>query len=89
MPEHATTDPRPAGPGAAAGDATIRPCQFSFPDQDLAELRRRIEATRWPERAHPDNLIHYNRLDRGGHFAAWGTAQLVAQELRAAFRSLR
>jgi hypothetical protein len=25
----------------------------------------------WAERAYPNNLIHYNRLDRGGHFAAW------------------
>jgi pimeloyl-ACP methyl ester carboxylesterase len=43
----------------------------------------------WAERAYPDNLIHYNRLDRGGHFAAWEQPQLLADELRAAFRSLR
>jgi pimeloyl-ACP methyl ester carboxylesterase len=43
----------------------------------------------WAERADPDNLIHYNRLDRGGHFAAWEHPQLFAEELRAAFRSLR
>jgi pimeloyl-ACP methyl ester carboxylesterase len=43
----------------------------------------------WAERAYPDNLIHYNRLDRGGHFAAWEQPQLFAEELRAAFRSLR
>jgi pimeloyl-ACP methyl ester carboxylesterase len=43
----------------------------------------------WAERAYPDNLIHYNRLDRGGHFAAWEQPQLLAEELRAAFRSLR
>ncbi|SDX30573.1 Pimeloyl-ACP methyl ester carboxylesterase [Geodermatophilus africanus] len=42
----------------------------------------------WTERAYP-NLIHYNRVDRGGHFAAWEQPQLFAQELRAAFRSLR
>ena len=41
------------------------------------------------ERAYPDNLIHYNTLDRGGHFAAWEQPQLSAGELRAAFRSLR
>jgi pimeloyl-ACP methyl ester carboxylesterase len=40
----------------------------------------------WAERAYPDNLIHYNRLDRGGHFAAWEQPQLLADELRAAFR---
>ena len=43
----------------------------------------------WAERAYPDNLIHYNRLDRGGHFAAWEEPQLFSEELRAAFRSLR
>ncbi len=42
----------------------------------------------WAERAYP-NLIHYNRLDRGGHFAAWEQPQLFAEELRAGFRSLR
>jgi len=41
----------------------------------------------WAERAYP-NLIHYNRLDKGGHFAAWEQPQLFARELRAAFRSL-
>jgi pimeloyl-ACP methyl ester carboxylesterase len=43
----------------------------------------------WAERAYPNNLIHYNRLDRGGHFAAWEQPQLLSEELRAAFRSLR
>jgi pimeloyl-ACP methyl ester carboxylesterase len=42
----------------------------------------------WTERAYP-NLIHYNRADRGGHFAAWEQPQLFAEELRAAFRSIR
>jgi pimeloyl-ACP methyl ester carboxylesterase len=43
----------------------------------------------WAERAYPHNLIYYNRLDRGGHFAAWEQPQLFSEELRAAFRSLR
>jgi pimeloyl-ACP methyl ester carboxylesterase len=42
----------------------------------------------WTERAYP-NLIHYNRLDKGGHFAAWEQPQVFSEELRAAFRSLR
>jgi pimeloyl-ACP methyl ester carboxylesterase len=42
----------------------------------------------WTERAYP-KLIHYNRLDKGGHFAAWEQPQLFATELRTAFRSLR
>ena len=42
----------------------------------------------WAERAYP-KLIHYNKLDKGGHFAAWEQPQLLSQELRAGFRSLR
>jgi pimeloyl-ACP methyl ester carboxylesterase len=43
----------------------------------------------WAERAYPDNLIHFNEVDRGGHFAAWEQPGLLTEELRAAFRSLR
>jgi pimeloyl-ACP methyl ester carboxylesterase len=43
----------------------------------------------WAERAYPKNLIHYNRLDRGGHFAAWEQPGLFAAEMRASFQSLR
>jgi pimeloyl-ACP methyl ester carboxylesterase len=43
----------------------------------------------WAERAYPGNLIHYNKLDRGGHFAAWEQPDLFAAEMRAAFKSLR
>jgi pimeloyl-ACP methyl ester carboxylesterase len=43
----------------------------------------------WAESAYPHNLIHYNQLDRGGHFAAWEQPQLFSEELRASFRSLR
>jgi len=42
----------------------------------------------WTERAY-SKLLHYNRLDRGGHFAAWEQPQLFSEELRASFRSLR
>jgi hypothetical protein len=35
---------------AASGDATLRPFHIDFPDADLTDLRRRINATRWPER---------------------------------------
>ncbi|MGF9760736.1 epoxide hydrolase [Microvirga sp. 0TCS3.31] len=42
----------------------------------------------WTERAYP-KLIHYNRAEKGGHFAAWEQPTIFAQELRAAFRSLR
>ena len=43
----------------------------------------------WAERAYPHNLIHYNRLDAGGHFAAWEQPQLFSAEMRDSFRSLR
>jgi pimeloyl-ACP methyl ester carboxylesterase len=42
----------------------------------------------WVERAYP-KLIHYNRLEKGGHFPAWEQPQLFVQELRAGFRPLR
>ena len=34
-------------------------------------------------------LIHYNKLDKGGHFAAWEQPKLLSEEVRAGFRSLR
>jgi pimeloyl-ACP methyl ester carboxylesterase len=42
----------------------------------------------WTQRAFR-NLIYFNEVDKGGHFAAWEQPQLFAEELRAAFRSLR
>ena len=39
----------------------------------------------WAEQAYP-NLIYFNEVDKGGHFAAWEQPQLFAEELRAAFR---
>lgn len=42
----------------------------------------------WTERAYP-KLIYYNRAEKGGHFAAWEQPTIFAQELRAAFKSLR
>jgi pimeloyl-ACP methyl ester carboxylesterase len=54
----------------------------AFPDEIYAAPRS------WAERAYP-KLIHYNRLDKGGHFAAWEQPQLFSEEVRAAFRPLR
>jgi pimeloyl-ACP methyl ester carboxylesterase len=42
----------------------------------------------WTERAYP-KLIYYNKVDKGGHFAAWEQPRIFASEVRAAFRSLR
>ena len=53
-----------------------------FPDEIYAAPKS------WTEKAYP-KLIYYNRLPKGGHFAAWEQPQLFAEELRAAFRPLR
>jgi pimeloyl-ACP methyl ester carboxylesterase len=42
----------------------------------------------WVEKSYP-NVIYFNEVDKGGHFAAWEEPELFSQELRAAFRSLR
>jgi hypothetical protein len=42
----------------------------------------------WTERAY-DKLIYYNKVDKGGHYAAWEQPQLFSEELRAGLRSLR
>jgi pimeloyl-ACP methyl ester carboxylesterase len=42
----------------------------------------------WAARAYP-KLIHYNKVEKGGHFAAWEQPQLFAAEARAGFKSLR
>ncbi len=42
----------------------------------------------WAERAYP-KLVHYNQLEKGGHFAAWEQPKLLVDEMRAGFKSLR
>jgi pimeloyl-ACP methyl ester carboxylesterase len=42
----------------------------------------------WAEQAYP-NLVHYNRVARGGHFAAWEQPEILVEEIRAGLRSLR
>src|ERR1700692_2167906 len=42
----------------------------------------------WTQKAYP-KLIHFNKLPKGGHFAAWEQPQLLSEEVRAGFRSLR
>ncbi len=54
----------------------------AFPD-DLCPAPRS-----WAERAYP-KLIHYNWLDKGGHFPAWEQTEIFVQEVRAGFKSLR
>ena len=54
----------------------------AFPDEVYTAPRS------WAEQAYP-NLIHYNRLATGGHFAAWEQPQLLVSELRTGFTSVR
>jgi pimeloyl-ACP methyl ester carboxylesterase len=42
----------------------------------------------WAEKAYP-KLVHFNRVDKGGHFAAWEQPETFSEEMRATFRSLR
>jgi pimeloyl-ACP methyl ester carboxylesterase len=53
-----------------------------FPDEQIRPPRS------WAEQAYP-KLIHYNKLDKGGHFAAWEQPQLLSEEVRTGLRSLR
>jgi len=54
----------------------------AFPDEIYTAPRS------WVERAYP-RLVYYNKLDKGGHFAAWEQPELLAADLREGFRSLR
>jgi pimeloyl-ACP methyl ester carboxylesterase len=53
-----------------------------FPDELYPAVRT------WAAQAYP-KLIHYNRLPKGGHFAAWEQPKLLSEEIRAGFRSVR
>jgi pimeloyl-ACP methyl ester carboxylesterase len=54
----------------------------AFPDELYQAPRS------WAERAYP-KLIYYNKLDKGGHFAAWEQPKVFSEEVRAGFRPLR
>lgn len=61
---------------------TIPVAVSAFPD----ELYQAPKS--WTELAYP-KLIYYNKLEKGGHFAAWEQPKTFAEEMRAAFKSLR
>jgi len=79
----------------------IRPFSVEVPEEDLVDLRRRIAATRWPERetvadesqgVRRDRRPRHPLLQRGRRrqfFAARQEPELFTTELRAPFRSLR
>jgi pimeloyl-ACP methyl ester carboxylesterase len=53
-----------------------------FPDELYSPPRS------WAEEAYP-NLVHFNKVAKGGHFAAWEQPTIFTEELRAGFKSLR
>ena len=69
-------------PFFATMDVKLPVAVSAFPDE-LYQLPRS-----WAERAYP-NLIHYNKLPKGGHFAAWEQPAHLVDELRAGFKTLR
>jgi pimeloyl-ACP methyl ester carboxylesterase len=66
----------------APKNVTVPVAVSAFPDELYQTPRS------WAEQAYP-NLIHYNRLPKGGHFAAWEQPTLLTDELRTGLRSLR
>jgi pimeloyl-ACP methyl ester carboxylesterase len=77
---------RAAAAAAAAGQippAVSLPVAFTvFPGEIFRAPRS------WAEKVYP-NLMYFNEVDKGGHFAAWEEPQLFSSEIRVAFRSLR
>ena len=63
-------------------NVTIPVAVSVFPDEIYAAPKN------WAEKAYP-KLIYYNKLPKGGHFAAWEQPQFFTEEMRAAFKSLR
>ena len=63
-------------------NVTIPVAVSAYPDEIYTAPRS------WAEKAYP-KLLHYGKLDKGGHFAAWEQPQSFTEELRASFKSLR
>jgi pimeloyl-ACP methyl ester carboxylesterase len=77
-PNYPQADAAPASPSEVS-----LPVGFtSFPGEIWRTPRS------WVETAYP-NVVYYNEVDRGGHFAAWEEPQLFSEEVRAAFSSVR
>jgi len=74
---------------AVTGKNFYAPADVSLPAAVTVFPEEYVHAPRsWTEQAYHD-LIYFNEAGRGGHFAAWEQPQLFAEELRAAFRTLR
>jgi len=70
------------GSFANVRNVTVPVAVSVFPDELYQAPRS------WTEKAY-SNLVHFNEVDRGGHFAAWEQPELYASELRTGLRSLR
>ena len=66
----------------AAADISISAAVSVFPGENYQAPRS------WTERAY-HNLVYFNQVEKGGHYAAWEQPQLFSQEVRAGFRFLR
>jgi hypothetical protein len=74
---------------AAAASAGQTPPEVSLPVAITVFPGEIFRAPRgWAEQVYP-NLIYFNEVDRGGHFAAWEEPELFSEEMRAAFKSMR
>ena len=74
---------------AVTGKNFYAPADVSLPAAVTVFPEEYVHAPRsWTEQAY-HNLIYFHEAERGGHFAAWEQPQLFAEELRAAFRTLR
>jgi pimeloyl-ACP methyl ester carboxylesterase len=68
--------------GKAPPDVSLPVGFTTFPEEIFQAPRS------WVEQSYP-NLIYFNKVDKGGHFAAWEEPRVFSEEMRAAFRSLR
>jgi len=68
--------------GQAPPDVSLPVGFTQFPDEIFRAPRS------WVEQSYP-NVIYFNKVDKGGHFAAWEEPELFSKEVRAAFGSLR
>ena len=71
-----------AASGQAPAEVSVPVGFTTFPGEVWAAPRS------WAEQSYP-TLTYFNKVDRGGHFAAWEEPELFSDEVRAAFRSLR
>jgi len=71
-----------AASGQALPEVSVPVGFTTFPGEVWAAPRS------WVEQSYP-SLTYFNKVDRGGHFAAWEEPELFSDEVRAAFRSLR